>query len=98
MKNILEVRNLNKSYKHFSLQDISFSLPEGCITGFIGVNGAGKTTTLKTILGLTSKDSGEIRFFDMNMENSEHSMALSRLPPLNTCSAVYYKNIFTVHG
>ena len=34
MKNILEVRNLNKSYKHFSLQDISFSLPEGCITGF----------------------------------------------------------------
>ena len=71
MKNILEVRNLNKSYKHFSLQDISFSLPEGCITGFIGVNGAGKTTTLKTILGLTSKDSGEIRFFDMNMDTEE---------------------------
>ena len=71
MKNILEVRNLNKAYKHFSLQDISFSLPEGCITGFIGVNGAGKTTTLKTILGLTSKDSGEIRFFDMNMDTEE---------------------------
>ena len=50
MKNILEVCGLNKSYRNFALQDVSFSLPEGCITGFIGVNGAGKTTTLKTIL------------------------------------------------
>lgn len=62
MKNILEVCGLNKSYRNFALQDVSFSLPEGCITGFIGVNGAGKTTTLKTILGLTPKDSGETVF------------------------------------
>ena len=38
MENILEVKGLNKSYQHFSLQDVSFSLPEGCITGFIGIN------------------------------------------------------------
>lgn len=50
MENILEVKGLNKTYQDFSLKDISFSLPEGCITGFIGINGAGKTTTLRSIL------------------------------------------------
>ena len=53
MDNILEVFNLNKSYRDFSLKNVTFSLPEGCITGFIGVNGAGKTTTLRSVLGLT---------------------------------------------
>lgn len=71
MENILEISGLNKSYGNFSLQDISFSLPEGCITGFIGINGAGKTTTLKTILGLTSKLSGNVRLFGMDMETNE---------------------------
>ena len=71
MENILEVKGLNKSYQHFSLQDVSFSLPEGCITGFIGINGAGKTSTLKSILGLTPKISGDIRLFGLNMDTNE---------------------------
>ena len=50
MNDILTVSGLNKSYGDFSLKDVTFSLPEGCITGFIGVNGAGKTTTLRTLL------------------------------------------------
>ena len=50
MDNILEVSGLRKSYGNFALKDVAFSLPEGCITGFIGVNGAGKTTTLRTLL------------------------------------------------
>ncbi len=40
MSDILKVKNLNKSYGDFSLADVTFSLPEGCITGFIGINGA----------------------------------------------------------
>ena len=36
MEHILEITGLNKSYPGFSLQDISFALPDGCITGFIG--------------------------------------------------------------
>ena len=52
MNDILTVSGLNKSYGDFSLKDVTFSLPDGCITGFIGVNGAGKTTTLRTLLGL----------------------------------------------
>ena len=68
MDDILKVTGLNKSYDNFSLKDVSFTLPEGCITGFIGVNGAGKTTTLRSILGLTSRISGHINFFGMDIE------------------------------
>lgn len=58
MNDILTVSGLNKSYGDFSLKDVTFSLPEGCITGFIGVNGAGKTTTLRTLHGLNRILSG----------------------------------------
>lgn len=63
MDNILEITGLNKSYKDFSLTDVSFTLPEDCIMGFIGINGAGKTTTIRTILGLAQKSSGTIKMF-----------------------------------
>ena len=49
---IIEVSGLCKSYSSFQLQDISFSLAEGCIMGLIGENGAGKTTTLKALLAI----------------------------------------------
>lgn len=71
MSDILKVENLNKSYGDFSLSDVTFSLPDGCITGFIGINGAGKTTTLRTLLGLTKKQSGNIQFFGLEMEKNE---------------------------
>ena len=70
MNDILRVEHLNKSYKDFSLTDISFSIPEGCITGFIGTNGAGKTTTLRTILGLAKKDSGNVNIFGLDMDKN----------------------------
>ena len=71
MEHILDVTGLNKSYPDFSLQDISFALPDGCITGFIGKNGAGKTTTLKSILGLVPKISGTIKWFGMDLSANE---------------------------
>ncbi len=74
MNDILTVNGLNKSYGNFSLKDVTFSLPEGCITGFIGVNGAGKTTTLRTLLGLTSKMSGHISFFGLDMDKNERQI------------------------
>ena len=70
MSDILKVEHLNKSYKDFALTDVTFSLPEGCITGFIGANGAGKTTILRTILGLTQKNSGSIQIFGLDMERN----------------------------
>ena len=71
MDNILEVSGLKKSYDKFALKDVAFSLPDGCITGFIGINGAGKTTTLRTLLNLTSKEAGSVQFFGLDMERSE---------------------------
>lgn len=59
--NILELSHV---YKRFGskevLRDVTFSVPEKCIFGFIGRNGAGKTTTMKSILGLIHTDNGEI--------------------------------------
>ncbi len=69
--NILEVTGLCKSYRDFALKDITFSVPEGCIAGFIGVNGAGKTTTLKSILGLVQPSAGQIRVFGLDMATDE---------------------------
>ncbi len=63
MNNVLEINNLKKSYKDFSLNDVTFTLPEGFIMGLIGPNGAGKTTIIKLIMNLILKQGGTIRVF-----------------------------------
>lgn len=63
MKNVLEIKNITKTYKNFKLDDVSFNLEKGYIMGFIGENGAGKTTTIKLIMNLLKRDSGEIKIF-----------------------------------
>ena len=66
MENVLEIKNLSKKYENFALKNITFSLPEGMIMGFIGENGAGKTTTIKAILDIIKSYSGEIRIFGLD--------------------------------
>ncbi|MDF2941518.1 MAG: hypothetical protein K0S01_376 [Herbinix sp.] len=56
----IEIKNLTKNYKDFTLNKINFSVPKGSIMGFVGENGAGKTTTIKAILDLIKVDSGEV--------------------------------------
>lgn len=58
--NALEIKNLTKSFTDFKLDNISLTLPSGCIMGLIGENGAGKSTTIKLILDILHKDSGKI--------------------------------------
>lgn len=60
MENAIEIKNLIKNYKDFSLQNITFSVPRGCVMGFIGENGAGKSTTIRSILGLNPINGGAI--------------------------------------
>lgn len=69
--NILEVENLTKTYPSFHLQNVSFSLEKGKITGFIGRNGAGKSTTLKSLFHIVHPDGGEIRFFGLDFSAHE---------------------------
>ena len=57
---LLEVRNISKHYKDFSLENIDFVLPKGYIMGYVGQNGAGKSTTLDLITNLRKCAAGEI--------------------------------------
>ena len=68
---MLTVDGLSKTYPSFSLQDVSFELPAGYITGFIGVNGAGKTTTLKSIMNIVRPDAGSVMFHGQDLHAHE---------------------------
>lgn len=70
----LEVKDLNKKYEDFSLQDVSFQLEQGYIMGFIGANGAGKTTTIKSILNMLHLESGEVHIMGKNMREHEFEL------------------------
>lgn len=72
---VLTVKNLNKKFKgemfqasRHVLQDVSFSIPEGKTTGFVGSNGAGKTTTIKCIFEFIHRDSGDILLFNKPLD------------------------------
>ena len=56
----LELKEVSKHYDDFTLDKISFTVPQGSIVGLIGENGAGKSTTINAILGLIKKDHGTI--------------------------------------
>lgn len=74
MNNAIEIQNLCKSYKDFSLNNISFSLPMGYIMGFVGQNGAGKTTTIRLILNMINRDSGDIKIFGLDNIQDEQKI------------------------
>lgn len=65
--NAIEIKNLNKSYPGFALDNLNLTLPSGCIMGLVGENGAGKSTTIKLILGMGKADSGEITVLGQKM-------------------------------
>ena len=66
--NALELKNVCKSFSGFCLDNISLTLPSGCIMGLIGENGAGKSTTIKLILDMLHKDSGTITILGKDNE------------------------------
>jgi ABC-2 type transport system ATP-binding protein len=62
----VEVRELTKRYgSTTAVEDLTFAIPAGRITGFLGPNGAGKTTTLRALLGLVAPTAGEARVVGM---------------------------------
>lgn len=70
MPKIIEVSNLVKDFtlpltrrKVRAVDNLSFSIEEGGVVGFLGANGAGKTTTLKTIMRLIFPTQGSIKIF-----------------------------------
>jgi ABC-2 type transport system ATP-binding protein len=55
-----------------AVNGVSFSLPQGSITGLLGGNGAGKTTTIAMIMGLVAPTSGEVRVLGTDMTRHRH--------------------------
>ncbi len=56
---VIEVKNLSKKYgDKLAVDDLSFNVPSGRVTGFLGPNGAGKSTTMRMLLGLDRPTSG----------------------------------------
>lgn len=72
--NVLEVQGLTKRYPAFTLNGVSFDVPQGAVMGFIGRNGAGKSTTLKSILGMVHPDAGAVRVFGMDYAENERAI------------------------
>jgi ABC-2 type transport system ATP-binding protein len=59
---VIEARNLTKRYGDtVAVDDLSFTVKPGIVTGFLGPNGSGKSTTMRLILGLDAPDSGDVR-------------------------------------
>lgn len=65
MSYILQTKGLTKIYSHTKVVDnVSLTLNDGDIYGFVGKNGAGKTTFIRMLLGLSRADEGSFDFFD----------------------------------
>jgi ABC-2 type transport system ATP-binding protein len=64
LTSVVRVESLTKRFGSvLAVDDLSFELDQGTITGFLGPNGAGKTTTLRTLLGLAAPTSGRALLF-----------------------------------
>lgn len=73
-ENAIELKGVTKKYDGFSLKEISFNVPKGCIMGFIGQNGAGKTTTIRSILRITEINDGQISLLGMDHRKNEEEI------------------------
>ncbi len=72
---IVEVKNLVKKFGDTTAVDnLTFEIEEGKITGLLGPNGAGKTTTIQMLLDLIIPTSGSIRIFGKEMKNSREEI------------------------
>ena len=70
LENIIEVKEISKSFNNsnFKIENLSFELKKGKITGLVGKNGAGKTTIIKILIGLLAPDSGSIKILNEDLK------------------------------
>lgn len=64
MEEIIKINQLQKKFGKFqALNDVTFSVKAGEVTGFIGPNGAGKSTTIRILLGIIKRSAGQAEIF-----------------------------------
>lgn len=66
-----ELCGVSKTYKHFSLKSVDFSIERGTVAGLIGPNGAGKSTTMRILMGLVQPDSGTVTALGKPISSSQ---------------------------
>ena len=68
MNAVIQVTGLSRDFKEIKAVDnLSFTVPEGVVYGFLGQNGAGKSTTIRMLLTLVKPSSGAIEIFGMDL-------------------------------
>ena len=76
----IRITDITKTYgKHIAVSDLSLTVPDGALYGFIGPNGSGKTTTIRMILRIIQPDRGEINVFGAPSSQAAND-ALGYLP------------------
>lgn len=85
--NAIEVKHLSYKHRHFQLEDISFNVPQGFVTGFIGTNGSGKTTLIRLIMDLYQPEAGDIYIWNEKMKHHPRKIK-------NKIGFVYSENYF----
>ena len=85
---MIEARSLTKRYgDSLAVDDLSFTVRPGAVTGFLGPNGAGKSTTMRMIMGLDAPSSGSVRV--NGKPYAHHSAPLSEVGALLEARAVH---------
>ena len=103
---MITIDNLSKSYGSAQvLHGLTFTVPDGQVTGFVGPNGCGKSTAMRCILGLDTPDEGHATFDGKDLEeygNDRSSMVGALLEPTwyipNHSARTHINSIATAAG
>lgn len=88
----IKVNNFTKKYQDFlAVDNISFEVKAGEITGFVGKNGAGKTTTIRALLNIIKASSGELSIFDL--DSDKDSKAIKEFTSYMPSDSSFYDNL-----
>lgn len=71
VENAIQIQNLSKVYKDFSLKNITLNIPKGSILGLVGANGAGKSTMIQSMLGLIRSEYDAIQILGKDLRTQE---------------------------
>lgn len=75
MKDIIEIKNLSKSYGEVkAVKNLSLKVKEGELFAFLGINGAGKSTTINIMCGQLSKDNGTITIDGLDLDKDVNNI------------------------
>ena len=92
--NAIEIRNIEKNYQGFKLDNVSFDVPKGSIVGLVGENGAGKSTIINLIMDIIDSDNGEINV--LGKSNKDKNFIKTKQDIGIVIDEAYFPEILTI--